>query len=245
MHRFFIAEPFAQEMKITGLDAKHIIKVLRMPVGEKIQIVSSDHVNALMEISALTADAAFLRFVEPILASNEPSIELILVQGLPKGDKMDYIVQKATELGVSKIIVLAMERSIVKLDNSKAEKKQQRWQKIAMEAAKQSKRDIIPKIEYASSLKKLMEYYTGKIILAYEEENTNSLKHALTKDRETRRIMVIIGPEGGLTTEEVGLAKNKGAEIITLGKRILRTETAGIAVLSAVLYETDNLGGCE
>ena len=230
-------------MTITGLDAHHIIKVLRMPVGEKIQIVSSDQVSAIMEISALTVDAAFVRFVDYIEDSHEPQVEIILAQGLPKGEKMDYIVQKATELGVTAIIPLRMERSIVKLVAEKAEKKRERWQKIVAEAAKQSKRDIIPQVMPVTSLKQLFASYNENIIMAYEAEQTVSLKSVLSSLKPIRQIILIIGPEGGIAKEEITLAQNSGVKFVSLGKRILRTETAGVAAIAAILYETGDLGG--
>ena len=180
MHRFFIPQPFAEEMQIVGADAHHISNVLRMRVGQHIQIVSSDRVTALMEIKALTTDAAFVRLVKRIEQVNEPSVRIILAQGLAKGEKMDFIIQKAVEVGVNTIVPVAMEYSVVKLDKNKAEKKVERWQKIAEEAAKQSKRDIVPEVTSVMDLYEVLHSFAGSAkLMAYEGETNLGLKKAL------------------------------------------------------------------
>ncbi|MEG1159551.1 MAG: RsmE family RNA methyltransferase, partial [Acidaminococcaceae bacterium] len=156
MHRFFVPTPFAEKMQIVGMDAHHICKVLRMQSGQHLQLVSSDGVTALMEIESVTASAAFVRFVSYLASSSEPAVKLVLAQGLAKGEKMDFVVQKAVEIGVSRIIPLALEYSVVQLDAAKAEKKVARWQKIAAEAAKQCKRDLVPLVEPVINLRELL-----------------------------------------------------------------------------------------
>ena len=181
MHRFFIPQPFAEEMQIIGADAHHISNVLRMRVGQHIQIVSSDRVTALMEIKALTTDAAFVRLVKRIEQVNEPSVRIILAQGLAKGEKMDFIIQKAVEVGVNTIVPVAMEHSVVKLDKNKAEKKVERWQKIAEEAAKQSKRDIVPEVTSVMDLDEVLHSFAGSAkLMAYEGETKSGLKKVLS-----------------------------------------------------------------
>ena len=171
-------------------------------------------------------------------------MEIHLYQGLPKADKMELIIQKTTELGIYKIIPVDMVRCVVKLDEKDIKKKIERWQKIAEGAAKQSKRDIIPKIENKLKLKdlinKIKEY--DIFIVAYEEEEEKTLKQVLKKleNKNNYKIGILIGPEGGIDLKEIEILKENGAIIVTLGKRILRTETAPIAMVSNILYELEN-----
>ena len=244
MHRFFIPQPFAEEMQIIGADAHHISNVLRMRVGQHIQIVSSDRVTALMEIKALTTDAAFVRLVKRIEQVNEPSVRIILAQGLAKGEKMDFIIQKAVEVGVNTIVPVAMEYSVVKLDKNKAEKKVERWQKIAEEAAKQSKRDIVPEVTSVMDLDEALHSFAGSAkLMAYEGETKSGLKKVLSAIQNREEILLIIGPEGGIAEKELKAAELAGAQTFSLGNRILRTETAGLVSATAILYETGDLGG--
>ena len=240
MHRFFIPQPFAEEMQIIGADAHHISNVLRMRVGQHIQIVSSDRVTALMEIKALTTDAAFVRLVKRIEQVNEPSVRIILAQGLAKGEKMDFIIQKAVEVGVNTIVPVAMEYSVVKLDKKKVE----RWQKIAEEAAKQSKRDIVPEVTSVMDLDEVLHSFAGSAkLMAYEGETKSGLKKVLLAIQNREEILLIIGPEGGIAEKELKAAELAGAQTFSLGNRILRTETAGLVSATAILYETGDLGG--
>ena len=244
MHRFFISQPFAEEMQIVGTDAHHISNVLRMRVGQYIQIVSSDRVTALMEIKALTTDAAFVRLVRRIEQVNEPSVKIILAQGLAKGEKMDFIIQKAVEVGVNTIVPVAMEYSVVKLDKNKAEKKVERWQKIAEEAAKQSKRDIVPEVTSVMDLDEVLHSFAGSTkLMAYEGETNLGLKKALLAIQNIEEVLLIIGPEGGIAGKELKAAELAGVQTFSLGNRILRTETAGLVSATAILYETGDLGG--
>ena len=244
MHRFFIPQPFAEEMQIIGADAHHISNVLRMRVGQHIQIVSSDRVTALMEIKALTTDAAFVRLVKRIEQVNEPSVRIILAQGLAKGEKMDFIIQKAVEVGVNTIVPVAMEYSVVKLDKNKAEKKVERWQKIAEEAAKQSKRDIVPEVTSVMDLDEVLHSFAGSAkLMAYEGETKSGLKKVLSAIQNREEILLIIGPEGGIAEKELKAAELAGAQTFSLGNRILRTETAGLVSATAILYETGDFGG--
>ena len=232
-------------MNITGADAHHISKVLRMQVGDTLQIVSIDQVCALMKIRTITGGEVTIDLIEKLPQDHEPSVKIILAQGLPKSDKMDFIVQKAVELGVSVICPIAMENSVVRLDSAKGEKKQTRWQKIASEAAKQSKRDIVPEVLAPASLAQVLEKYkeVPVKILAYEVEDKQSLKEVLQKAGNFQAVLLLIGPEGGISKDELALAQAAGMQPVSLGKRILRTETAGLATIAAILYETGNLGG--
>ena len=243
MHRFFIPKPFKEEMRITGRDAHHIIDVLRMQPGEQIQIVADDGVSFVGEVTAVNSNSVTVTAREILRETHEPDVRISLLQGLAKGEKMEFIIQKAVEIGVTDIFPVAMEHSVVVLDSSKAEKKVERWQKIAEAAAKQSKRDSIPVVHEVMTLDQILQ--KGKwdlLLVAYESENQVSLKEALQAHKEAKTVGVIIGPEGGLSNEEVEAARKQGGIAVSLGRRILRTETAGLVAATAILYETDNLG---
>lgn len=243
MHRFFIPQLYAEEMTITGVDAKHISKVLRMQNGDKLQIVSNDGVTALAEIMAVTGETVTVRCLEKLSESHEPELKITLAQGLAKGEKMDFIIQKAVELGVHAIVPVAMEHSVVRLDGAKAAKKVERWQKIAEAAAKQSKRDIIPQVQPLQSMAEMLQNNNlANKIIAYECEDRLGLKTALRTFAQLDELLLIIGPEGGISEAELEQARKAGAAAVSLGKRILRAETAGLVAMSAIFYETGDLG---
>ena len=243
MHRFFIPQLYAAEMIIKDVDAKHISKVLRMQPGDKIQIVSDDGVTAIAEIVSLQADNVVVRCLEKLAESHEPSVKITLAQGLAKGEKMDFIIQKAVEMGASSIVPVAMEHSVVRLEGAKADKKVERWQKIAEAAAKQSKRDIIPQVQSVQTMQQMLANNDLQHkIIAYECEDRRGLKTALQSCDNLQELLLIIGPEGGISEFELEMARKNGAVPVSLGKRILRAETAGVVALSAILYETGDLG---
>lgn len=243
MHRFFIPQLYNEEMTITGVDAKHIGKVLRMQPGDKLQIVSDDGVSALAEVAAITESTVTVRCLEKLAESHEPAVKITLAQGLAKGEKMDFIIQKAVELGAYSIVPVAMEHSVVRLDGSKADKKVERWQKIAEAAAKQSKRDIIPQVQDVQTMKEMLANNDCKTkIIAYECEDRMSLKTALREAGQMEDLLLIIGPEGGISEGELANAREAGAVPVSLGRRILRAETAGLVAMSAIFYETGDLG---
>jgi len=243
MHRFFIPQLYNEEMSITGVDAKHIGKVLRMQPGDKLQIVSDDGVSALAEITAISESTVTVRCLEVLAESHEPAVKIILAQGLAKGEKMDFIIQKAVELGAYSIVPVAMEHSVVRLDGAKADKKVERWQKIAEAAAKQSKRDIIPQVQAVQSISQMLANNNCKTkIIAYECEDRMSLKTALREAGQLDDLLLIIGPEGGISEGELSKAREAGAVPVSLGRRILRAETAGLVAMSAIFYETGDLG---
>ena len=246
MHRFFVPQLYAEEMYIEGVDARHISKVLRMQPGDKLQIVSDDGVSAMAEITAIASERVSVRCLEKLAESHEPRVRLVLAQGLAKGEKMDFIIQKAVEMGAYSVIPVAMEHSVVRLDGAKAAKKVERWQKIAESAAKQSKRDIIPQVQQVQSMAEMLANCdcTTKII-AYECEDRLSLKAALKAAEAAggiKELLLIIGPEGGISEGELELARQAGAVPVSLGRRILRAETAGLVAISAIFYETGDLG---
>ena len=248
MYKFFINHNQINEnkAKIIGEDVNHIANVLRLKKEEKIIICDKDeNISYVAKIKEINREYIKCEIIEQILENIESNVNIDLYQGLPKIDKMEYIIQKATELGVRDIYPVITKRCIVKLDEKLKTKKIERWQKIAEVAAKQSKRDYIPKIENAINLENIcqnIEKY-DIILLAYEDEKSNTLKSELKKlvlnlgKTEKIKIGIVIGPEGGLDIKEVNVLKNAGAKIITLGKRILRTETASLVILSDIIYE--------
>ena len=243
MHRFFIPQLYNEEMSITGVDAKHIGKVLRMQPGDKLQIVSDDGVSALAEVTAISETTVTVRCLEVLAESHEPAVKITLAQGLAKGEKMDFIIQKAVELGAYSIVPVVMEHSVVRLDGAKADKKVERWQKIAEAAAKQSKRDIIPQVQAVQSVSQMLANNNCKTkIIAYECEDRMSLKTALREAGQLDDLLLIIGPEGGISEGELNKAREAGAVPVSLGRRILRAETAGLVAMSAIFYETGDLG---
>ena len=243
MHRFFIPKPYKKEMQITGRDAHHIIDVLRMVPGDRLQVVADDGVSFVGEITTVNSNTVTVLAKEILRDSHEPDVRISLLQGLAKGDKMELIIQKAVEIGIAEIFPVAMVHSVMVLDSSKAEKKVERWQKIAEAAAKQSKRDTIPAVHEVLTLDQILQQEKWDLLLvAYESENKVSLKEVLQSHKEAMTIGVVIGPEGGLSTEEVEAAQKQGGITVSLGRRILRTETAGLVAATVILYETDNLG---
>ena len=228
-------------LTITGPEVNHIRNVMRLKPGEEISVsIGGDGKEYRYGIESYTEDSVLcrLRFVKD--KEVELPVKVLLFQGLPKADKMDLIVQKAVELGAAEIIPVSMERCVVKLDAGKAAKKTARWQTIAESAASQSRRSIIPRILAPMSMKEAVEYakeQTEVRVIPYElQEDDGSVKQYLESLKEGRSVSIFIGPEGGFTPGEVELAKEAGIRPISLGRRILRTETAGLAILSWLIY---------
>lgn len=224
---------------ITGENARHISKSLRMKAGETLTLVTPEREQLECEISAVNADSVEVNILSRKPCENEPDVEITLYQALPKGDKMDYIIQKCVELGITRIVPVISARCISRPDKKSLSKKQIRWQKIAREAAQQSRRGIIPKIEAAVSFKEAvgLSSKNGLNIIFYELGG-ESVKKLITSKPES--IGIFIGSEGGFEEAEVNMATENGACAATLGKRILRAETAPLAALSIIMYETGN-----
>ena len=228
---------------ITGEDVNHIKNVLRMKIGEEIAVSNGvDGREYRCEVAQFLSDEVVckLRFIKE--NDVELPAQVYLFQGLPKADKMELIIQKAVELGVYSVIPVATRRSIVKLDDKKAAAKQNRWQGIAEAAAKQSKRKIIPKIEKVMSFAEALEMAKELEVrlIPYElAEDMSHTKEIIERIREGQKIAIFIGPEGGFDETEIALASEVGVEPITLGKRILRTETAGMTVLAWLMYHLE------
>lgn len=228
-------------LTITGPEVNHIRNVMRLKPGEEISVsIGGDGKEYRYGIESYTEDLVLcrLRFVKD--KEVELPVKVLLFQGLPKADKMDLIVQKAVELGAAEIIPVSMERCVVKLDAGKAAKKTARWQTIAESAASQSRRSIIPRVLAPMSMKEAVEYakeQTEVRVIPYElQEDDGSVKQYLESLKEGQSVSIFIGPEGGFAPGEVELAKEAGIRPISLGRRILRTETAGLAILSWLIY---------
>ena len=246
MQKFFVEENEIENDKIViiGEDVKHISSVLRMQKGEQILIGSKETLETyLTEIEQIEKEKVVAKIIEKLDTQTESNVEIDLYQGLPKADKMELIIQKTTEIGISKVIPVDMVRCIVKLDEKDAKKKIERWQKVAEGAAKQSKRSKIPEIKNKIKIKDLENIISqyDAFIVAYEEENEITLKQELKrlKEQEKYKIGILVGPEGGITKEEIEKLTSYNAKVVTLGKRILRTETAPIVLTSNIIYELE------
>ena len=245
MYQFFVEDEQVQQDRIciVGSDVNHIKNVLRMKVGEELALSNGcDQKEYRVGIVAFTEDTVEceVRFIK------EDGVELpakiYLFQGLPKSDKMELIVQKAVELGAYEVIPVAMKRCVVRLDDKKAASKCKRWQTIAESAAKQSKRGIIPKVHDVLSVEEALAYAENMQVkmLPYElATGMEATKELVASIRPGDSVAVWIGPEGGFEEAEIAYAQEKGVRPITLGHRILRTETAGLAVLSALMLQLD------
>jgi len=236
MHRFFLEIKYEENMTLSGPVAHHILDVLRMQREEEIELVTDDGMIARVKI--LEMGEGWLKVVtQEILAEpHEPGCRVTLAQGLAKGEKMDLVLQKAVELGASRIIPVVMDNCVVKIAEEKCGKKLERWQRIVQNAAQQAKRDCVPKLLPISTFPEALQGDYDLLLLAYEGETHVMLKDVL-RGSEYKNILVLIGPEGGITEKELGLARAAGARTVSLGRRILRTETAGLVVLSNIFYE--------
>lgn len=248
MRKFFVKNEAIKEDKIEilGSDVNHIKNVLRLKLEDEIQVcnqeTSQNYVCKILKIEQNCIQTKILRKIEAVAEGN---IKLHIFQGLPKADKMELILQKGTELGVSEFIPVAFKRSIVKLSGKDELKKIQRWQKITEVAAKQSQRDLVPEVKNVIPVKNICHLVNEYdiMLLAYEEEKQNYIKNELLKikkHKENLKIGVIIGPEGGIDEEEVQILEEAGAKVVSLGKRILRTETVALQIASIIMYELEN-----
>ncbi len=245
MNRFFVPLEQIKDEKIVikGEDVNHIKYVLRFKINDKIEVVCNGVVY-LSTISFIKNNEIVVDILETKVGDNEPPIDIYLYQGLPKSSKMDFIIQKATEIGVKKIFPIITKRTVVKIKNSKKEEnKVNRWNKICTEAAKQSKRDNIPKVNNILKFNEMIELLREEenILVPYESEENNGLKNILNKSR-SKKIHLIIGPEGGFEAEEIMKLKSVDGKIVSLGPRILRTETAGLATMAILMYELGDMG---
>ena len=252
MSKFFVKTEQINnnDIVIIGDDVNHIINVLRMKKTDEIQICNQDtgdNYNA--EIVNYSKNEVKCKIKDKINATTESNVHITLFQGIPKFEKMELIIQKNTEVGIKSIVPVIMERTVVKLDEKIASKKLERWQKIAEIAAKQSMRDIIPQIGNITKLKDIDTTEFDAVLVAYENEEHNMLKTELQKlekkiksnnsSEQQYNIAIVIGPEGGISEKELVMLAEKNAKFVSLGKRILRTETAGVVMAGNIIYELE------
>ena len=247
MQRFFV-EPYqideeTNHIHINGTDVNHIANVLRMKTGEELWISDGGKKEYRCTIESVSQDEVLLH----IIYAQEPNYELpsrlYLFQGLPKADKMELIIQKAVELGAYEVIPVETKRCVVKLDGKKAAKKVDRWQQIAESAAKQSKRMLIPNVHQVLTFKEALKYAESMDIRLIPYELARGMletKEILSAIQPGQSVGIFIGPEGGFEEKEVETAISEGVKPITLGRRILRTETAGLAILSVLMFQLEN-----
>jgi 16S rRNA (uracil1498-N3)-methyltransferase len=236
------------QARVAGEDAHHLKNVLRLSVGDELWICDGKCRDYSGRIARVEQGAVIIELKEPTLSKGEPPITITLFQSLPKADKMDFVVQKATEIGVTEIVPIESERSVVNLNPSKAENRLNRWRRISRSAAEQAGRGIIPEIKPILRLEEALNDWRknnpeGLLLVPWEEEKAKRLKEIIGNNRASKTIGILIGPEGGLSTQEVSTAYNLSGQICSLGPRILRTETAGTVTAALVLYELGDMGG--
>ena len=244
MQHFFVTADQVEEeqIRINGTDVNHICNVLRMKQGERLKISDGNNRTYLCEIDSLGREEVRCRILESELPDTELASRIVLFQGLPKADKMELIVQKAVELGVGAIVPVATKRAVVKLDQKKAAKKVQRWNSISMSACKQSGRSRVPEVAEVVDFQEALRM-AGKldhVLIPYElAENMKETRRVLSSIEKGQSVGIFIGPEGGFERQEVEAAIEAGAVPVTLGRRILRTETAGLCMLSVLMFQLE------
>lgn len=246
MQHFFVKSDQIKDHKIyiNGQDVNHIKNVLRMKIGEELEVNDGTSQTYLGSIKEISADEIIVEILSSTTSNTELSSKVYLFQGLPKGDKMELIVEKAVELGVTSIIPMETKRAIVKLDDKKKQKKVDKWNSVALAAAKQSARGCVPTVEpvmtIANALEKAKEL--NHVLVPYElAKGMEDTKKAIDKIKPRDSIGIFIGPEGGFDVLEIEKALATGAKPISLGSRILRTETAGITTLSILMYHLETI----
>ncbi|WP_043933927.1 16S rRNA (uracil(1498)-N(3))-methyltransferase [Bacillus sp. EB01] len=245
MQRYFVDQFDNGRFFIKGDDFHHIVKVMRMVQGDTIICATSDGRSAVCEIAEITGETVVADVVKWNDGTSELPVKVTIASGLPKGDKLEWIIQKGTEMGAYRFIPFAASRSVVKLDEKKQGKKTERWQKIAKEAAEQSHRDVLPEVTIPMSFKDLLveSKKYDFLLCAYEEESrsgeTSRLSATLNETKPGDSILFVFGPEGGLSEGEVQLLMEHGFTLCGLGPRILRTETAPLYALAAVSYHLE------
>lgn len=246
MPKFFVAREKITENQIIidTEDVSHISRVLRLGEGDVLTVCDSQGTDYEAEIVSLGQKEIVCKINSRSASASEPNIRVTLFQGLPKASKMEYIIQKTTELGITEIVPAKLSRCVVKIDNKKDEaKKLDRWQKISESAAKQSGRGIIPKISQIMTLDEIIEKSKefDLFFVPYECEEQKKLREVLLSKKDVKSVGFLIGPEGGFDIAETEKLRNAGIDTVTLGKRILRTETAGEAVLAMTMYEIGDI----
>lgn len=241
MHRFFVKNEniFKDDITIEGEDVQHITRVLRLKEGDKVVLCDQHGTDYNVSIEYITKNSVRTSIIDKVPSKGEPSIEVVLYQGIPKSTKMDLIIQKCTEMGITRIVPVFTARTVVRLESEKDEaKKVARWTKIAEEAAKQSARGIVPQIDMPMNLEQALKdsKKLDVVLIPYEWEEDMSVKAAL-QGKAPKGVGFFVGPEGGFDTFEIDKAKQNNVVPVTLGNRIMRTETAGFAMLTCIMYE--------
>ena len=243
MHRFYADEAISnREMAyLTPEDARHAMRVLRMKAGDAAEIFLLGH-RYRAALEDISGERVAFRLTD-LLPTTEARLRITLYQGLPKADKMELIVQKAVELGVEAVVPVAMSRCVVQLDARDGQKKQERWQKIAREAGKQSGRCRIPFVSAPLSFQQMLQRLASHqaAIVPWENAAGYGPKQFYQAHEDIRDVAIVIGPEGGMTAEEIAAMEQVGCLQVTLGPRILRTETAGLATISALMCLYDEM----
>ncbi len=248
MARFFVSENSIKQncAVISGPDVKHIDRVLRLRPGDVIGISTGNGREFEARIREITNREVVCDIIAEKETSPEPPVKVTLFQGLPKGDKMELVIQKGTELGVACIAPIVCERTVVKLDTAKAGARQVRWQRVAEEAAKQSRRTVVPKVLEPLTFETALGQLGAEVmaVMPWEEEHTSGIGYVLKNYKGAKHeVAIFIGPEGGFSKREAETARARGVFPVSLGPRIMRTETAGIVAVALVLYELGDLGG--
>lgn len=241
MPRFLLSSLESDFGQITGDEARHLVKVHRHKVGDVIEVIGERQAYSAT-ISCIEENTVSVRLGAQ-LQSTEPALEITLYQGLLKGDKQDLIVQKAVELGVHRILIVNCARSIVELSEKKARERAARWQRIAQEASKQCGRTFVPEVSQAVPLAQALPKDNSELRLMAYELGGEALRCSMQGAHSVQTVSCLIGPEGGFTSQEVGLARAHGFRVVGLGPRILRAETAPLALLSIIMYELGDMGG--
>lgn len=238
MPRFFIDGTADGRAYIAGADALHIAKALRMRPGEALTLCDGKGTDFDGVLETVTDRQVTVRISASRPSQAEPTLAVTLYQGLPKGDKMDWIIQKAVELGVTAVVPVATRRSVARLEE-KTDKKQERWQRIAAEAAGQCGRGMLPSVERPLSWSQALSRLSGEPALVFYEGGGRPLRELVTPS--TRRLSVFVGPEGGFDPEEIDAIRRQGGGVATLGPRILRCETAPLAALTLLMHLSGNM----
>ena len=248
MPRFYVEDCQAAQtgITITGEDVNHIKNVLRLSMGDAITVCDGAGKEYECEIAEISKEYVYATIVDINQNAAELPCKITLFQGMPKSDKMEFIIQKAVELGAAQIVPVMMKRTVVKLEDKKKDKKRERYQMIAESAAKQSGRGIIPEVAGFMTFREALQYAESFDFLLVPYESADGIAYAQEMITQAANLAdgasigIFIGPEGGFAKEEIDAAKDAGAKIITLGNRILRTETAGLAVLSILMFQMES-----
>jgi 16S rRNA (uracil1498-N3)-methyltransferase len=245
MRRFFLEKNRMREGRaiLDGSEARHVGRVLRLAIGDTVYLFDENGLEYQAIITSKSSKIVEVEILKKSPVKRGPSITIVLGQALPKAQKMDYIVQKTTELGVSTIIPFFSTRSVPSLDDERAQMKRIRWQKVALEATKQCGRVVVPQIEAIVPFKEILKEWNDNLlkIILWEDEKDIKLKDILRKTQPSPKVTLLVGPEGGFTPDEVNMAKHAGFQTVSLGRYILRTETAGPCLMSILQYEWGDL----